>query len=81
MPKKTPSAAPYTAFGKSRLIPIKVWRDGNYLEDENDWHKTLWVERGEDWYALHSPQYRGLKVRIIERSVWLAAEDMEVVDG
>jgi hypothetical protein len=61
--------APYTIFNETRLVPVKVWyRDGIDL-GLTEWDAELWVERGEDWYALES--MRGQRVRIIEREIWL----------
>lgn len=66
--------APYTAFGKTKDIPIKIMLPNGKTTDEGEWDDTLWIERYEDYYALMSPQYKGKRVRIIEREVWLNAE-------
>ena len=62
--------APYTIFGKTKEVPIKVWQNNKQIDSET-WDIDLWVERGEDWYALMSKELVNKKVRIIERSVWL----------
>lgn len=62
--------APYTAFGQTKQVPIKVMKDGELIKSD-EWDEELWVERGEDWYALSSPQLKGKRVRIIERKIWL----------
>lgn len=36
----------------------------------------LWVERGEDYYALMSPQLKGKRVAVIRREDWLRGEDV-----
>lgn len=67
--------APYTIFGKTRLLPVKVWQNGETIESDT-WDIDLWVERGEDWYSLSSPAYKHKKVRIITREDWLRAKDL-----
>lgn len=62
--------AKYTMFGKTKQVPIKVWQNNKQIESDT-WDADLWVERGEDWYALMSKELVNKKVRIIERSVWL----------
>ncbi len=61
---------PYTAFGKTKLVPIKVYLQKKEIQSD-EWDEDLWVERGEDWYALMSSDLVNKKVRIIERSIWL----------
>lgn len=67
------STAPYTAFGKTRMVEVEVYQDGKPMLDADQWDKTIWIERGEDWYALDSPQLRGKRVRIVTRQAWLRA--------
>lgn len=62
--------APHTEFGKTKLVPVKVWHNGKEIESTS-WDDVLWIERGEDWYALSSPELKSKKVRIVERDVWL----------
>lgn len=62
--------APYTIFGKTKEVPVKVWQNNKQI-DSDTWDTDLWVERSEDWYALMSKEMVNKKVRIIERSVWL----------
>ncbi len=62
--------AEYTIFGETKLIPLVVRYKGEEIQSK-EWDETLWIERGEDWYALSSPQLRDKRVRIVERSVWL----------
>ena len=68
---------PYTAFGKTKMVPVKIWHNGKLDPYETDWDATIWIERGEDWYALMSPQLKHKRVRIIERSAWLSAKGVE----
>ena len=62
--------APYTAFGKTRILPVVV----RYQRKEVDipWESTLWIERDEDWYALRDD----VPTRIIKRSEWLLANTL-----
>jgi len=62
--------AEYTAFGQTKQVPIKVWYQEKEIESD-EWDEDLWIERGEDWYALSSSNLKNKKVRVIERSVWL----------
>jgi len=62
--------AEYTIFGKTKQVPIKVWQNNKQIESDT-WDTDLWVERGEDWYALMSKELVNKKVRIIERDIWL----------
>lgn len=62
--------APYTIFGITKEVPIKVHYNGETIVTD-EWDNDLWIERGEDWYALSSPQLRNRRVRIIERDIWL----------
>lgn len=43
--------APHTESGKTKLVPVKIWHNGKEIESK-DWDEVLWIERGEDWYAL-----------------------------
>ena len=67
---------PYTAFGKTRLVPIRVFLDGKQVEQ--DWFQdSLWVERGEDWYALMSHRHKNTPTLVVERNDWLKAAPYE----
>lgn len=66
--------APYNIFGKCKLVEIKVWFNNKEIESDI-WDEELWVERGEDWYALSSSGLKNKKVRIIERDIWLNSEN------
>lgn len=61
----------YTAFGKTKLVRATPH---NMTEDETP-EEILWVERGEDEYALMSPQYKNKKVAIVYRQDWLRAKE------
>lgn len=68
---------PFTMFGKTKLVPLKTWSNGKMDKPAKDkWDADLWVERGEDWYALSSPQLRNKTVLIVQREDWLDAPDM-----
>lgn len=62
--------SPFSKFNETRLVEVKVMVDGHYTED-TEWDDTLWVERGEDYYAMMSPQLKGKRVRIIDRELFL----------
>ena len=62
----------YEAFGEIKELPLVVQVNG-YTVTGEDWEETLWVERGEDYYAMLSPQLRNKRVRIIDRKVWINA--------
>jgi hypothetical protein len=66
--------APYTIFGKTKQVPIKVVQNNETIETD-EWDEELWIEIGEDWYALESPQLKGKRVRIIERDTWLRCRE------
>lgn len=65
--------APYTIFNQTRMVEVEVYRDGHKIAD-TEWDDELWIERGEDWYAMSSPQLRGKRVRVIIREQWLKGE-------
>lgn len=65
--------APHEEFGKTKILPVKVYVDGKYADDNPEWDETLWVERGEDWYAFENKKLKGKRVRVIERNVWVRA--------
>lgn len=66
--------APYIAFGKCKMVPLKVYLNSREIESDT-WDEDLWVERGEDLYALGSTEFRNKRIRVIERSAWLVAEE------
>lgn len=61
---------PYTKFKETRMIEVEVYKNGNKTEDTT-WEDTLWIERGEDWYALGSPQLKNKRVLVVSREKWL----------
>lgn len=64
---------PYTAFKKTKLVPLKVWQAGKFI-DSTDYDEVLWIERGEDWYALSSLSSK--RVLVVQRDEWLRAEEV-----
>lgn len=66
---------PYTKFGETRMLPVKVYVDGKFVDNQPIWDEVLWVERGEDWYAFSSRGMKGKRVRVIERSSWIKAKE------
>ena len=69
---------PYKAFGKVKLVPLRVYQDGEMLTNtEPVWDDELWVERDEDLYALDSSQLRDKRVLVVYRNDWLISPDAE----
>jgi hypothetical protein len=66
--------APYTIFGQTRNVPVKVWYKDKIDPELTEWDEELWVERGEDWYALSNDSLKNKRVRIIKREDWLRAK-------
>lgn len=66
----------YSAFGSTRRLPLVVMVNGEKV-NSTDFEKTLWIERGEDWYAFMSTGFRDKKVRVIEREKWLQGEEID----
>lgn len=62
--------APYTIFGETRLVPVKIYKDCK-ITDDTEWDEELWVERGEDWYALSCREYDSKRIRVVEREAWM----------
>lgn len=60
-------------FGETRMVEVKVYINGKETK-EITWDETLWIERGEDWYGLSSPELKDKKVRVIEREEWLKSK-------
>lgn len=59
----------YKAFGKTKLVEVSSHNNAT-LEDYDE---VLWIERGEDYYALMSSQFKNKKVLIVKREDWLRA--------
>lgn len=70
----TPRKAPFTKFGQTRQLPVRVWVNGQFEPGETEWETELWIERGEDWYAFLNPSYRDRAVRVVTRDDWLQAK-------
>jgi hypothetical protein len=60
----------YTIFGRTAKVPLVVYLQNKKI-DSDCWDETLWIERGEDWYALMSSKLKNKKVRVIERDIWI----------
>jgi hypothetical protein len=69
---------PFTAFNQTRLVPVEVYVNGE-LVDGSDYQETLWMERGEDWYAFMNDKYRDKRVRVVKREAWLKATPLDEV--
>ncbi len=59
----------FTAFNQTRMVPVKVYVNGNYVDDKDEFDCTLWVERGEDWYAMIGMKDK--RVLVVERDDWI----------
>lgn len=66
--------APYTIFGETRMVEVEVYTNDSGKIDSTEWDDELWIERGEDWYAMMSPQLKHKRVRIIRRENWLRSK-------
>lgn len=68
--------APFTMFGQTLLLPVVTYtaQRRDHLPKPK-WHDTLWIERGEDWYALGSLEWRGKTIRVVHRADWLSARE------
>lgn len=63
----------FTMFGKTRKVPHRTFTNGK--EDnppKPKWDDTLWIERGEDWYALNS--YGKKTILVVNRQDFIDAE-------
>lgn len=67
------STVPYTKFGETRLVPIRVVGPAHVSFGPPRWDAELWVERPEDMYALSSPELRNKRVLVVRREDWLKA--------
>lgn len=64
---------PYTAFGKTKLVPLKVYVNGK-PSTQTWFQQSLWIERGEDWYALANKNMQ-VPTLVVERTDWLKATE------
>jgi hypothetical protein len=60
----------HTIFGRTAKVPLVVYLQNKKINSDC-WDETLWIERGEDWYALMSSKLKNKKVRVIERDIWI----------
>lgn len=64
----------YNMFGKTKLVSLDTYTNGKQDNPaKSKWDETLWIERGEDWYALSS--YGKKTVLIVRREDFLGAEE------
>jgi len=57
-------------FGKTKMCHGVIMQDNKEVGG-SEYDEMLWVERGEDWYALMSPGLRGKRILVVERQDWL----------
>lgn len=62
-----------TFFGETKIVRAEAYNMG---EDETP-EEILWVERGEDLYALGSKYMQNKKVAIVRRDDWIKARELE----
>lgn len=67
---------PFTAFGKTKLVPLNVYLNSRKLDIVLHWDCHLWIERDEDWYALLSEGLKYKRVLVVKREDWLNAEEI-----
>lgn len=60
----------YSIFNRTATVPLVVYLQNKKI-DSDSWDETLWIERGEDWYALMSSGLKNKKVRVIQRDIWI----------
>ena len=63
----------YKAFGKTKLVRVSAYNNAT----PEDYDEVLWIERGEDYYALMSSQLKHKKVLIVKREDWLHAPECD----
>lgn len=63
----------HNEFGEDRMVKVVVWLNNKEIES-SEWDEEYWIERGEDWYGLMSPQFKDKKVRVITRDEWLKSK-------
>ena len=68
--------APYTIFGKTKNVPLKVFKNGDLVEGCTEWDEDYWIETGECWYGLSSRQFKDKFIRVIERDVWIKTKEI-----
>lgn len=66
---------PYTAFGKTKLVPLRVYVGGK-PSSQTWFQNSLWIERSEDWYALANKSMQ-VPTLVVERSDWLNAKEYD----
>jgi hypothetical protein len=64
---------PYTAFGKTKLVPLRVYVNGK-PSDQKWFQQSFWIERGEDWYAFGNKSMQ-VPTLVVERLDWLKSPD------
>lgn len=69
--------APVKMFGKTRSLPLVIVVNCQPVEGE-EYDDEIWIERGEDYYGLSSPELKNKRVRIVKREDWVAAELTEI---
>ncbi len=66
-------------FGKRKRVPYETYV-GAVRDETVGWEPgdpILWVERGEDMYALMASAYYGKVVAVVRRDDWLRAPEVD----
>lgn len=61
-------------FNETREVPKRIVEHGPAKKPDEPYDEVLWIERGEDWYALSNMKGR---IQIVERAVWLSSPIVE----
>lgn len=69
VPNKVYPKIPFTKFGKTKLIPRRIFVNRRE-SDEETYTNILWIERSEEWYAL-----RDEPTLVVIRDEFISAED------
>lgn len=67
---------PFTKFGQTVMVPHVTYTNGVQDNPPKEiWHHVLWVERGEDMYALECYKRNRDTVLVVTREDFLRARE------
>ena len=69
MKQKPKPTTPFSIFGKTVDVPLNVFFQGKFIESST-FDDDLWVERGEETYALSHPDYFNKKILVVYAEEW-----------
>ena len=66
----------YTMFGQTKMVEAKIILNEKRVDNKGvtKWDEVLWVERGEDEYALMSSDWKNKRILVVDRNDWLRGE-------